>query len=110
MRQAGSAGSKRISPATFGGTATIARWRGDADARPPRARRRRRSQRTRPHRRVEDDAVAEALGEPERDQLRAADDARVEAEVGLEQVRDAAAPATVASAPRREKVVAGFVM
>ena len=44
----------------------------------------------RPHGGVEDDAVAEPLGLPERDQLRAADDAGVEAEVGLEQVLDAA--------------------
>ena len=44
----------------------------------------------RPHGGVEDDAVAEPLGQPERDQLRAADDAGVKAEVRLEQVLDAA--------------------
>ena len=44
----------------------------------------------RAHGRVEHDALAEPLGEADRDQLRATDDARVEAEVGLEEVVDAA--------------------
>ena len=90
IRQAGREGSKRISPTTFGGTATIA-VPGETVTEPASTSTPsvacQRSVRTGS---VEHDAVAEPLGQPERDQLRAADDARVEAEVGLEQVLDAA--------------------
>ena len=82
-------------PTTFGGTATIAARaetctepRVDLDAVVAPAQRRAPG--------VEDDAVAEPLREPQRDQLRAADDAGVEAEVGLEQFSTLPAPATVA--------------
>ena len=85
IRHAGSAGSKRIAAARFGATATIAARAAtvtcpgvdlDASVRPA----------DRAHGSIEDDALAELLRHPQRDELRAADDAVGEALLGREEL------------------------
>ena len=90
-RQAGSAGRKRIEVVRFGGTATIAAARlGDRpSASTSTAVVDQRISRTGA---LERHAIAQPLGEPQRDQLRAADDAVGQALFRLEQLVGAARP------------------
>ena len=85
MRQAGSAGSKRIAAARFGATATIAALRDDLHV-PGVDLHAAVSPTDRPHGSAEHDSFAELLGHPDRNQLRAADDAVREALLGREQL------------------------